>query len=211
MRWLGASLVAAIALAGLGLGSARFDAPLAWAASSSPKEGFAPDPPPVASKKQWVFTVVSKESVPTIARASEVELKQAEATPRVMGRFALEFTVGTELLDRHRFDIPLNGDGPRDRDEAGRKRPQFRVNTKFFVRMAHHDRATQLRLVDRATGEVTRFVWPPNKDGTLSIVEPPRPKPSASGSASSEPSASVPKPPEPSASAPKAPPPPPAK
>ena len=186
MRWLGASLVAAIAFAAFGLRSADLTAPLAWAASSSPREGFAPDPPPVASKRQWVFTVIAKESVPTIARATEIELKQAEATPRVMGRFALELTVGTELLDRHRFDVPLNGDGPRDRDEAGRKRPQFRVNTKFFVRMAHHDRATGLRLVDRATGEVTRFAWPPNKDGTLTKIEP---KPSASA----QPSASTPK------------------
>lgn len=184
----GAALLGVVVAGGFALlASQAAGTSQAWAKSASPKEGFAPDPQPVATKKQWVFQIAVKESVPTLGSVTEVELKQATATPRVMGRFAVEFIVGTELLDRHRFDVPLNGDGPRDRDEAGRKRPSFRVNTKMFVRLADHERATQVRLVDRATGETTRFLWPPNADGTLTKVEPP---PVASASASTSASAS---------------------
>lgn len=133
-----------------------------------PKEGWPPDPQPVASTKQWVFEIRSKDSVPSIVKVSEITVDKPTATARVMGRFALEFYVGTELLDRIRFDIPLAGDVPRDEDQQpGKKRPQWKVNTKLFARMADHSRTSLCRLVDRATGDVQVFLWPPDKEGKL--------------------------------------------
>jgi len=67
-----------------------------------------------------------------------------------------------------RFNVPLGGDGPREGDDQpGRKRPKFRANTKFFVRLADHPRATRLRFVDRATGDIELFLWPPDAAGKL--------------------------------------------
>jgi hypothetical protein len=133
-----------------------------------PREGWPPDPQPVASTKQWVFEIRSKDSVPSIVKVSEITVDKPTATARVMGRFALEFYVGTELLDRVRFDVPLAGDVPRDEDQQpGKKRPQWKVNTKLFARMADHPRATLCRLVDRATGDIQVFLWPPDKEGKL--------------------------------------------
>ncbi len=137
------------------------------AAASPPREGWPPDPPPVPAEKQWVFEVRVKDSVPSIVKVSEVTLKKPEPTPRVMGRYAIELYVGKELLDRVRFDVPLGGDGPPEPDQPGKKRPVFKVNTKLFARMADQPRAALVRLVDRATGDIQVFRWPPDKDGKL--------------------------------------------
>lgn len=150
------------------LGAVLVAGPVRRAFAEPPREGFPPDPAPKANTKQWVFEVLVKQGVPTIGTLTKVTLKKAEATPRVMGRYALELYVGTELLDRLRFNVPLGGDGPREGDDQpGRKRPKFRANTKMFVRMADHARASRLRFVDRATGEVEVFFWPPDGTGKL--------------------------------------------
>lgn len=162
-----------------------FDA-LSDALGNPPREGWSPDPQPVPSTKQWVFEIRSKDSVPTVVKVSEINVDKPTATARVMGRFALELYVGTELLDRIRFDVPLAGDVPRDEDQQpGKKRPQWKVNTKLFARMADHPRATICRLVDRATGDIQVFRWPPDKDGKLVA----RAAVSASQSASAAPDA----------------------
>jgi hypothetical protein len=159
---------------GAGLGAAaavHLVGPIADAFAKPPREGFPPDPPPKANTKQWVFEIIVKQGVPSIGKLTPVTLKKAEGTPRVMGRYALEFYVGNEILDRLRFNVPLGGDGPREGDDQpGRKRPKFRANTKFFVRMAENTRATRLRFVDRATAETTVFFWPPDGAGKLKLA-----------------------------------------
>ena len=40
------------------------------ALGNPPKEGWPPDPHPVASTKQWVFEIRSKDSVPSIVKVS---------------------------------------------------------------------------------------------------------------------------------------------
>jgi len=132
-----------------------------------PAQGWTPDPPAKAATKHWVFSVEVQKGAVTIAKASEVELDKAVGTPRVIGRYALELQVGNELLDRLRFNVPLGGDGSHQDDRPGLKRPEFRVTTKFFVRMADAPRATTLRLVDRATADVRVFGWPPGPGGVL--------------------------------------------
>jgi hypothetical protein len=147
--------------------------PVVDALADPPREGFPPDPPAKANTKQWVFQIIAKQGVPSIGKITQVTLKKAEGTARVMGRYALELYVGTEILDRLRFNVPLGGDGPRPGDDQpGKSRPKFRANTKFFVRMADNARASRLRFVDRATGDITVFLWPPNGTGKLQLANP---------------------------------------
>lgn len=150
------------ALSGLGLG---LGAGASWLVGSAnagpPRAGWSPDPPVVPSKTQWVFTIRVLRGVPSIERVSRIEVKPAQGTLRLVGRYALELWVGKELLDRVRFNVPLGGDGPREDDRPGLRRPSFdRVNTTLRAQMADHPRATVLRLVDRATAEVQTFPWP---------------------------------------------------
>jgi hypothetical protein len=140
-----------------------------WAFASPPKEGFAADPPAHSSEKQWVFDVVYDKGASSIASARSATAKKPIATPRQMGRFALEFWVGKELLDRVRFDVPLLGDDEGERDpKRPFKKPTFsRVTAKLKIQMADHPRATILAFVDRSTGETRRYFWPPDEKGQL--------------------------------------------
>lgn len=171
--------------AALALGSALGDHA---ALADSAKKSWPVDPQPVESTKQWVFAIEVKASVPAITKVTELELKKPEATPRMTGRYAIELYVGTELLDRLRFNVPLNGDDNDSGDQPGKKRPVFRVNTKMFLRMADAPRAAVLRLVDRTSGEERSFRWPPNKDGTLTPVA----APASSSSADAGPAPTAP-------------------
>src|SRR5262245_52507536 len=68
------------------------------------RTGFAPDPAPQASRKQWTFDVVAKNGKVSVTSAKSSMLAKPAASPRVMGRFALELYVGPTLLDRVRFN-----------------------------------------------------------------------------------------------------------
>lgn len=140
------------------------------ARADPPPQGYTPDPAPIAAKRQWIFRVDVKAGKIALGAVKPKDLDKAQASPRVMGRYALELWVGKELLDRVRFNVPGAGDGPHE-DKSVLKRPQMdRINTRFGVRMADNPRATQCRLVDRATGDETWFVWPPNEDGVMAPV-----------------------------------------
>jgi hypothetical protein len=136
------------------------DVASAWA--EPPKAGYPPDPPGVPTTQHWLFDVKVDKGVVSLDRVRPVTLKHAEPTPRVMGRYAIELWIGSELLDRLRFNVPLGGNLPREDDGRPFKRPSFdKVTARFSVRMADQPRATYLKLVDRATGEEQRFLWPP--------------------------------------------------
>jgi hypothetical protein len=141
------------------------------ALAEPPASGHAPDPPGHASVKQWVFDVRVSRGKPTIERARAATVAKASETARVMGRYAVELYVGQELLDRIRFNVPLTGDGPRERPGKPKNpfsRPGFEdVTTRLRIQMADHPRAAYVAVVDRATGDVERFEWPPGPDGQL--------------------------------------------
>ncbi len=197
----------ALWLTGLGLvgsgaavaqpGGARSSAPSASArplqetALPGPKPGFAPDPPTRASKKHWVFELSVKKGVLDIDKVTSRTLADALATPRKMGRFALELWVGKELLDRVRFDLPLLGDiKPEGRGPLFRPVSFDKVTTKLTVQMADAPRAVWGMLLDRAADDATyalagsklprSFSWPPDEQGKLA----PRPTLASAGSAS---------------------------
>jgi hypothetical protein len=155
----------------LGLGIA-FVIPAAWSLADSNRAGYVPDPAGVASKKHWSFEVQVRQGKPALGKVQEVALTQPMTTARVMGRFALEFWIGKELLDRVRFDVPLLED-PTKRKNRRLGAPEFAVNTRLSVRMADNARATSVVLVDRATGEMQFFAWPPGSEGRLAPLPTP--------------------------------------
>lgn len=167
------SLVIA-ALVGVALGAAGAAVGAAGALEADaladpPRGGFAPDPPALASRKQWTLALAARGGKVSVERATSVTLDKPAETPRVIGRFALELYVGRELLDRVRFNVPLMG----GEGSAGNKnrlhRPRFEENVtaRLTARLADNPRASYLLLVDRETGDTQKLDWPPDGDGHL--------------------------------------------
>lgn len=146
--------------------------PTAFSLADSSRGGYAPDPAGVASKKQWIFEVQVRQGNPTLGTVRSVVLDKPTTSARVLGRFAVEFWIGKELLDRVRFDVPLLDD-PLRRKNRRVGAPEFLVNTRLSVRMTDQERATSVVFVDRATGEVQYFAWPPGSDGRLTPIAAP--------------------------------------
>ncbi|AUX26536.1 uncharacterized protein SOCEGT47_071060 [Sorangium cellulosum] len=164
------------ALTGVALAAAGVAA-LAEPPRPPPRAGYAPDPAALPSAKHWVFEVLHTKGKSSISRARPVVLARPAATARLMGRFAIELYVGTELLDRVRFDVPLTGDAPERSSGVPRRRPTFDegVTTRLRVQMADNPRASWAKLVDRKTGVEQRFLWPPEPDGRLLSLDARRP------------------------------------
>lgn len=128
-----------------------------------PPGGFAPDPPPLTTKHQYELKLLYKEGELRLTSARPIELPKPVATARNMGRFAIELYVGSELVERVRFDFPLLG-----ADEfPGQKRPreappsfERKLTTRARVLVPKSERATKARLIDRATGKVVELPWP---------------------------------------------------
>jgi hypothetical protein len=157
-----AVVLAAVAGAALGAGGLT-------ALADPPKGGYPPDPPAIASRKQWSIRVSAKSGKVTVDRATARTLAQPAETPRIFGRFALELYIGRELLDRIRFDMPLMGDEGSSKGRSGLPRPNFGegVTVPQTVRIADNPRAAYLQLVDRKTGTTQRYAWPPEADGRV--------------------------------------------
>lgn len=141
----------------------------AAALAEPPPGGYAPDPASAATRKQWVFDVLHQRGKTSIVGARAVTLKEPATTARVTGRFAVEFYVGRELLDRVRFNVPLTGDAPEKDPRRPFRRPTFdeSVTARLHVQMADNPRASWVKLVDRLSGAEQRFWWPPDEKGRL--------------------------------------------
>jgi len=140
--------------------------PAALSFADYARSGHVPDPAGVASTKQWVFDVQVRQGKPALGVVQAIVLDKPASTVRIMGRFAVEFWIGKELLDRVRFDVPLLDD-PARRKNRRLGSPEFMVNTRLSVRLADSPRATSVVFVDRATGETQQYAWPPGSDGRL--------------------------------------------
>ncbi|AKT44045.1 hypothetical protein [Chondromyces crocatus] len=148
----------------------------AAAIADPPKGGYSPDPAGIPSRTQWVFDVYHHKGQTSLLGARSVTLARPAASARILGRFAVEFYVGKELVDRVRFNVPLTGDAPQKDPRRPFRHPTFdeSVTTRMKVQMADSPRATWGRLVDRMTGAEQRFWWPPEKNGRLTpMSEPP--------------------------------------
>ncbi len=130
--------------------------PVASSSASAPR-GSPPDPAPLRTKKKWRYEIVYDRGGLFSGTPTSVTLPKPTETSRVMGRFAVELWVGTTLLERARFDVPLLVAD----DDPGRPRFDDKLRAKVSVEVPDTDRATAAVLVDRATGRRMRLFWPP--------------------------------------------------
>jgi hypothetical protein len=122
----------------------------------------APDPSPLVAKDQWVFDLRWDKGDVYLVAVHPFSLPAPQATPRALGRFALELYEGRTLIERARFDFPMLGVPEPD----GGVRFTRKLTTRIGVMFPQTKRGTLLELVDRATGQRWRLPWPPEAAST---------------------------------------------
>jgi hypothetical protein len=143
-----------------------------------------PDPSPLSEKDQWIYDLRYAAGDLYLLGIHHVELALPQATPRAMGRFALELYEGATLIERARFDFPMLADvtpvasapraaasavGADAGSNAGRERslhgapPSFasKLVTRIGVMFPASKKGTRLIIVDRATDTRWPLPWPP--------------------------------------------------
>jgi len=142
------------------------------APASSALRAIAPDPPALVERGQWVYEFGYDKGDLFLRGVHRLDLPEPQATPRVMGRFALELYSGKTLIERVRFDFP--GLAAPDRPVAianpdgGTRTPLHaanfsftaKVTTRVGVMLPATTRGTQLELWDRATDRRWPLPWP---------------------------------------------------
>lgn len=129
-----------------------------------------PDPQALVSAKQWVYDLRWDKGSIYLLGVHRLELPSPQATPRVMGRFAVELFEGPTLVERVRFDFPMMAGTGLEHPDSGarrsfedRQRVDFEDHmvTRIGVIFPQTRRGNRLDLVDRATGTRLRLPWPP--------------------------------------------------
>lgn len=128
---------------------------------SGPIAPIPPDPTPLEDKRQWVVDLRWVKGEVFLTAVHKVELEAPRATPRVMGRFALELFEGPTLLERVRFDFPglIDGDIV-DAGHGGAPRIDKNLTTRIGVLFPRTARGTRFELWDRATDRRWPLGWP---------------------------------------------------
>lgn len=120
-----------------------------------------PDPPAFVERTQWVFDLRWDRGDVWLVGVHALELTSPQATPRVMGRFALELFEGPTLIERARFDFPLLGAPEPDSGPS----LAAKLRTRIGVMFPATTRGTRLDLVDRASGRRWALPWPVASEG----------------------------------------------
>jgi len=134
-------------------------------AQEAKKLRIAPDPPPLSERRQWIFDLRYDHGDIYLLGMHQVDLGAPQATPRAMGRFALELYEGPTLIERARFDFPMLVTGGIDAGDGGRDRNQVNFDAKLVSRIGvtfpSTARGTRLELWDRGTDQRWTLPWPP--------------------------------------------------
>jgi hypothetical protein len=160
------SLVGAACVGSLGFADPplrRLDVSGAFDAGAPPPGAFVvtrtpADPPAILSRAQWIFDLRWSKGDAYLLGVHSYELAAPQATPRVMGRFAVELYEGPTLVERVRFDFPMLG-AP-ESDDAGLSLEK-NLTTRIGVMFPASSRGTRLELWDRATNRRWALPWPP--------------------------------------------------
>ncbi len=174
MRRLALAVAATLAVASAALAaeprrtidvSRALDAGLPELAPVGPPSPTPPDPPPLVERRQWVFDLRWDRGDVWLLGAAPHDLAAPQATPRVMGRFALELFEGSgpALVERVRFDFPMLGAPEPDAGAGASGVPSFtrQLRTRIGVLFPATSRGTRLELVDRSNGKRWSLPWPP--------------------------------------------------
>jgi hypothetical protein len=140
----------------------------------------APDPTPLRQAEQVEYELELKEGKVHVVSVQAVTLPSPVVTPRRLGRYAIELSIGPELIERVRFDFPGTA---ADDPQVGPKKPLFapltlseRAIARVKLLLPQSPRVRRAVLVDRALNTVTPLEWP------LPAVPKVASVPSASGS-----------------------------
>lgn len=124
-----------------------------------------PDPPALTERMQWVFDLRWERGEVYLVQIHKIDMGSNHATPRMMGRFALELFEGPTLIERARFDFPMLGGNAETPDAGWRTPPRFetKLKTRIGVIFPATKRGTRLELWDRATNKRWPLPWPPQE------------------------------------------------
>ncbi|HEY8089639.1 MAG TPA: hypothetical protein VIF09_17385 [Polyangiaceae bacterium] len=125
-----------------------------------------PDPTPLVERSQWVYDLRWDHGELWLLGVHPLELTVPQATPRVMGRFAVELFEGPTLIERVRFDFPLLGVAESDASPAFGPKLRSRIGVVFPATK----RGTRLELWDRATNRRWSLPWPPQSPEATAAV-----------------------------------------
>ena len=161
--------VALVATAAAHGGPSKRDAGATTDAETTPDAGTSiskipPDPPALSERKQWVFDLRYDRGDIYLVSVHSADMGAPHATPRVMGRFALELYEGPTLIERARFDFPMLG-APDVGDGGFRAPPRIepKLRTRIGVFFPATAKGNRLELWDRARDLRWRLPWPPTE------------------------------------------------
>ncbi len=160
----GAGLLALASETGASADPADAGKALPDAATGDAAARIPPDPPAMNEKFQWVFDLRWERGDVFLVAVHKIDMGNAHATPRVMGRFALELYEGPTLIERVRFDFPMLG-AP-ESDAGGWKAParfEPKLKTRIGVVFPATKRGTRLELWDRSNDKRWPLPWPPTE------------------------------------------------
>lgn len=118
-----------------------------------------PDPAPLSSKDQIDYLFAFEKGEMSMISERAITLPHPAPTIRRMGRFAVEFWIGAQLLERVRFDFPLLGGTEVEGDQS----IEQGLSAQTRVRVPFVERATSVRVLDRKTRKVLELAWPPSQ------------------------------------------------
>jgi hypothetical protein len=123
-----------------------------------------PDPTPLRLAEQVEYELELAEGRVKVVSVKAVKLAAPIVTPRRVGRYAIELSIGRELIDRVRFDFPGTA---ADEPQLGSKKPLFapltlseRALARVKLQLPHSPRVRRAVLVDRAANTAIEIEWP---------------------------------------------------
>jgi hypothetical protein len=136
-----------------------------------------PDPTPLEMTEQVQYELELAEGKIRTVSVKPITLPKPVATPRRLGRYAVELSIGNELIERVRFDFPGTA---ADEPVPGRKKldapldMSSRAIARVKLLLPHSPRVRRALLVDRAMNTVTELEWPlpPAPPSTPAASEP---------------------------------------
>lgn len=121
----------------------------------------APDPTPLRLAEQVEYELELRDDQITVLSVKPVKLAQPIVTPRRVGRYAIELSIGHELIDRLRFDFPATA---ADEPQLSSKKPLNAPLTLSQHAIGHlkllvpqSPRVRRVALVDRARNSATEL------------------------------------------------------
>jgi hypothetical protein len=122
-----------------------------------------PDPTPLETAEQVEYQLELADGKIRTDSVKPVTLAKRLATPRRLGRYAVELSIGSELIERVRFDFPGTA---ADEPVPGPKKlhapldMSSRAIARVKLLLPHSPRVRRALLVDRALNSVTELEWP---------------------------------------------------